>query len=106
MCLPCLVPRRLSLDVNLHAKEGGKEKTGETALRSLASISFPWSLSLCHQSLAFCACLCSRPGVVQAGLRQAMVTFAKFEFRNESLKRKFSLIIFVYSLTTEYSKRE
>ena len=64
MCLPCLVTGRLSLDVNLRAKEGGKEKTGdsETALRSLASISFPWSLSLCHQSLAFCARLCLRPG--------------------------------------------
>ena len=31
---PCPVPRRLSLslDENLRAKEGGKEKTGETAL--------------------------------------------------------------------------
>ena len=32
----CLVPRRLSLslDKNLHAKEDGKEKKGEMALRS------------------------------------------------------------------------
>ena len=34
---PCPVPRRLSLslslDENLRAKEGGKEKTGETALK-------------------------------------------------------------------------
>ena len=27
----CLVPRRLSLDENVRAKEGGKETTGETA---------------------------------------------------------------------------
>ena len=29
----CLVPRRLSFDENVRAKEGGKETTGETALR-------------------------------------------------------------------------
>ena len=34
----CLIPRRLSLDENVRAKEGGTEKTGD-ALR--------------HQSLAF-----------------------------------------------------
>ena len=27
---PCLVPRRLSFDENVRAKEGGKETTGET----------------------------------------------------------------------------
>ena len=48
----CLVPRRLSLDENVRAKEGGKETTGETALR-LPSIPFPWSLAVHHQSLAF-----------------------------------------------------
>ena len=31
--LSCLVPRRLSLDKNVGAKEGGKESTGETWLR-------------------------------------------------------------------------
>ena len=36
----CLVPRRLSLDENVRAKEGGKETP------------FPWSLAVCH-SLAF-----------------------------------------------------
>ena len=41
----CLVPRRLSLslDENVRAKEGGKEKKGETALR-LLSVPFPWFL--------------------------------------------------------------
>ena len=68
MCLPCLVTRRLSLDVNLRAKEGGKEKTGETALHCLASISFPWSVALCHSrfSLAF---VHDQGRVFQAGLR-------------------------------------
>ena len=50
----CLVPRRLSLDENVRAKEGGKETTGETALH-LPSVPFPWSLAVHHQSLAFCA---------------------------------------------------
>ena len=49
----------LSLEENLRAKEGGKEKTGETSLR-LASFSFPWSLALRHQSLAFRARLCAK----------------------------------------------
>ena len=44
----CLVPRRLSLDENVRAKEGGKETT---------SIPFPWSLAVHRQSLAFRACL-------------------------------------------------
>ena len=30
----CLVPRRLSFDENVRAKEGGKETTGETSGRS------------------------------------------------------------------------
>ena len=47
----CLAPRRLSLDEHVHAKEGGKETTGETALR-LPSVLFPWSLAAHHQSLA------------------------------------------------------
>ena len=38
----------VSLDVR--AKEGGKETTGETALR-LPSVPFPWSLAVYHQSL-------------------------------------------------------
>ena len=50
--LPCLVPRRLSFDENVHAKEGGKETTGETSHR-LLSVPFPWSLAIHHQSLAF-----------------------------------------------------
>ena len=41
----------LSLDENVRAKEGGKETTGETALR-LPSVPFPWSLAVHHQSLA------------------------------------------------------
>ena len=42
----------VSLDENVRAKEGGKETTGETALR-LPSVAFPWSLAVHHQSLAF-----------------------------------------------------
>ena len=41
----------LSLDENVRAKEGGKETTGETALR-LRSVPFPRSLAVHHQSLA------------------------------------------------------
>lgn len=50
---PCLVPRplSLSLDKNLHEKDG-KEKKGETALR-VSSSSFPWLIALRYQSLAF-----------------------------------------------------
>ena len=48
---PCHVPRRLSLDENVRAKEGGKETTGETSLR-LRCVPFPWSLAVHHQSLA------------------------------------------------------
>ena len=40
----CLVPRRLSFDENVRAKEGGKGTT---------SVPFPWSLAVHHQSLAF-----------------------------------------------------
>ena len=47
----CLAPRRLSLHEHVHAKEGGKEPTGETGLR-LPSVRFPWSLVVHHQSLA------------------------------------------------------
>lgn len=42
----------LSLDKNLHAKEDGKEEKGEMALR-VSSSSFPWSIALLYQSLAF-----------------------------------------------------
>ena len=38
----CLVPRRLSLDENVRAKEGGKE----------TSAPFPWFLAVHYQSLA------------------------------------------------------
>ena len=48
----------VSLAENLRAKEGGKEKTGEASLR-LASFSFPWSLALRYQSLAFRARFCA-----------------------------------------------
>ena len=41
----CLVPRRLSLDENVRAKEGGKKTTAET-------IPFPCSLAVHNQSLA------------------------------------------------------
>ena len=34
MTFYCLVPRRLSFDENVRAKEGGKETTGETSGRS------------------------------------------------------------------------
>ena len=48
----CLVPRRISLSMKMCANEGGKETTGETALR-LPSVPFHWSLPVHHQSLAF-----------------------------------------------------
>ena len=51
----CLAPKSvksLSLDKNLRAKKGGKENTGDTALR-LPYFSFPWSIAFRHQSLAF-----------------------------------------------------
>ena len=44
-------PKRLSLDENLRAKEGEKEKK---------SFSFPWSLALRNHSLAFRAHLCEK----------------------------------------------
>ena len=34
LSIVCLVPRRLSFDENVRAKEGGKETTGETSGRS------------------------------------------------------------------------
>ena len=49
----------LSFDENVRTEDGGKDKTGETALR-LSSFSFSWSLALCHQSLPFCARLCAK----------------------------------------------
>lgn len=57
----CFVPKglSLSLDENVFAKDGGKDKTGETALR-LSSFSFSWSFALCHQSLPFFARLCAK----------------------------------------------
>ena len=42
----------VSLDENVRVKEGGKETTGEIALR-LPSVAFPWSLAVHHQSLTF-----------------------------------------------------
>ena len=45
------VPRRLSLDENVRAKEGGKETTDETLLR-LPFVPCPWSLAVHYQSLA------------------------------------------------------
>ena len=51
--------RSLSFDENVRTEDGGKDKTGETALR-LSSFSFSWSLALCHQSLPFCARLCAK----------------------------------------------
>ena len=50
----------LSRDENLRAKEGGKEKTGETCIASLL-YGLPWFLALSHQSLEFCARLNTKP---------------------------------------------
>ena len=50
----------LSRDENLRAREGGKEKTGETCIASLL-YGFPWFLALSHQSLTFCARLNTKP---------------------------------------------
>ena len=48
MVFPCLVPRRLSFDENVRAKEGGKETTGPShgPLRFITSHSF--RARLCH----------------------------------------------------------
>ena len=54
-----LTQRSLSLDENLRAKEGGKEKTAKTSLL-LSSFTFPWSLGLRYQSLAFRGRLCAK----------------------------------------------
>lgn len=53
---PCLIPGHLSPVENLCAKEGGKETMGKMLLL-LSYLSFPWSIALHHQSLAFCTCL-------------------------------------------------
>ena len=53
LVITCPIPRRLSLDKNWHAKEGGKEKTGRAAL-NLPSLTFPWSLvspHTCHSCI-------------------------------------------------------
>ena len=44
---PCLVPRRLSFDENVRAKEGGKETTGETrfACRLYPSLGPLWLIA-------------------------------------------------------------
>ena len=51
--------RSLSLDENLRAKRGGKEKTAKTSLL-LSSFTIPWSLALRYQSLAFRPRLCAK----------------------------------------------
>ena len=52
----CLVPRRLSFDENVRAKEGGKDTT------RLLSLPFPWSLAVHHQSLVSRSpLLCEKP---------------------------------------------
>ena len=49
----CLIPRRLSLDENVRAKEGGKETMGSQRASYLLSVPFPCSLAVHRQSLAF-----------------------------------------------------
>lgn len=53
LVITCPIPRRLSLNENWHAKEGGKEKTGRAAL-NLPSLTFPWSFvrpHTCHSCI-------------------------------------------------------
>ena len=72
MCLPCLATRRLSRDVNLRVKEGGKEKTGdsETSLRSLASSPSRCPLRFVTSHSRFVLAFVYDQGrIVQAGLR-------------------------------------
>lgn len=63
---PCLVRGRLSFDENLRAKEGGKEKAGETRFVSHFSASrvrrvpLPFSSSVSRVSVAFRARLCAK----------------------------------------------
>ena len=82
--LSWLVPRRLSIDVNLRAKEGGKEKTEET-LSPLLSRPFPWLLALLHQSLTFRASLCSRQ---KCGKRSAPSGYLEFQLGFDKKKKK------------------
>ena len=51
----CLVPRRLSFDENVRAKEGGKETTGETSPAVFALPMVP-----CGSSLVTCFALAIR----------------------------------------------
>ena len=50
--------------------------------------------------MKFCSCLSSRGELLKAGFS------AKFEFRYETLKSKFSLILIVYNLIIACSKNE
>ena len=69
----------------MRAKEGGKETTGETALR-LPSVPFPWSLAVHHQSLAFRARLCHAKNEApeeEAGLITYLAYGAKYVSRQD-----------------------
>ena len=69
----------------MRAKEGGKETTGETALR-LPSVPFPWSLAVHHQSLAFRARLCHAKNEApeeEAGLITYLAYGAKYISRQD-----------------------
>ena len=76
----CLVPRRLSLDENVRAKEGGKETT--------PSVPFPWSLAVHHQSLAFRARLYDEKNEVseEEAVETTMSAFYKQMLVKQSVK--------------------
>ena len=59
LVITCPILRHLSLNKNWHAKEGGKEKTGRTAL-NLPSLTFPWSLACPHKSFMYHAHLLAK----------------------------------------------
>ena len=87
--LRCLVPRRLSFDENVRAKEGGKETTGETT--SPAVCTFPWSLTVHHQSLAFRALFCRAKN--EAPEEEAGIFVLRIDERSGSLYRHKSTIV-------------
>ena len=55
-----LLARTQRLSLSMLAEEGGKEKTGGDVMLCLLFFSFPRSLALRHQSLAFHARLCAK----------------------------------------------
>ena len=77
----CLAPRRLSLNENLHAKEGWKEKMDKTLpLIFLLSIVPCASSPVTHMSLAFYTCPCVKNKAPQEEALVDTNLFGSFSF--------------------------